>query len=486
MWHTLRRPHRLGDRRAVREHEITTPDPKALDHPGNHWQIPPAKTAGCTRESLKWREVEPTGVDGWSQGSTIMHQAVEVRWPKQACKPVQHLFCSTNGYEPIMHQDHILRLRLPYHRMIMPRSTHRHAANLLELDFLELAPGFHTPVPIIDIHTHLSGTEAVRCYRDIAAAYGITLTYSMTPFPQVEAVREVMGNRVQFIAIPDYENPDRRHAHGPGFLDRIRAFHQMGARIVKFWAAPRGRDFGEEAGDASLDTPARRRAMDLAAELDMVFMVHVADPDTWFNTKYSDAQKYGTKLEQYEPLEQLLATYQRPWIAAHMGGWPEDLDFLDALLERHPNLHLDTSATKWMVRELSKHPRERLVAFFQRWQGRILFGSDIVTREEHMTPGEETADGPTPQATSPEEARDLYASRYWALRTMFETSYDGPSPIADPDLMMTEPSKYGPLDSPKLRGKALPADLLQSVYHDAAMDLLATFNDPAAAEDARA
>jgi hypothetical protein len=221
-----------------------------------------------------------------------------------------------------------------------------------------------------------------------------------------------------------------------------------------------------------LDSPARRKAMDLAAELGMVFMTHVADPDTWFQSRYADATRYGTKEDQYEPLERLLDIYTQPWITAHMGGWPEDLDFLDGLLDRHDNLYLDSSATKWMVRELSRHNPDRLCQFLTRWKGRVLFGSDIVTNESHLSPPEATSDGITPQATSPEEARDLYASRYWALRTLFESKYDGPSPIADPDLALVDPEHHGPLDSPNLQGKALPADVLEWLYHDAAAALL--------------
>ncbi|HRI41291.1 MAG TPA: hypothetical protein PLW54_06390, partial [Bacteroidia bacterium] len=81
-------------------------------------------------------------------------------------------------------------------------------------------------------------------------------------------------------------------------------------------------------------------------------MVHIADPDTWFATRYSDARRYGTKREQYQGLERMLDRFTNPWIAAHMGGWPEDLGFLDGMLARHPNLHIDTSATKWVVRAL--------------------------------------------------------------------------------------------------------------------------------------
>ena len=163
-----------------------------------------------------------------------------------------------------------------------------------------------------------------------------------------------------------------------------------------------------------------------------------------------------------------------PWLAAHMGGWPEDLEFLTGLLDRHPNLHLDTSATKWMVRELSRHSRDELITFLRRFSGRILFGSDIVTADEHLA-AEDTATGAVSEqyrkASSVQEAYDLYASRYWALRTLWETEYDGESPIADPDLHMVDPAAHTPMDAPPLRGHALPLDLLRDLYHDAAATL---------------
>jgi hypothetical protein len=70
-------------------------------------------------------------------------------------------------------------------------------------------------------------------------------------------------------------------------------------------------------------------------------------------------------------------------------------------------------------------------------------------------------------ASSPEEAFDLYASRYWALRTMFETGYLGESNIADPDLAMVDPARHDAMSAPTLRGLALPAPALRTLYHDA-------------------
>lgn len=370
---------------------------------------------------------------------------------------------SAGGYDPAMSgtTDQKQRRRTP--------------ANRFRLDYRAEAERLGAPpAPITDAHTHINGVRASRIYLDAARRYGVERVYSMTRLADVAPVREALGERVRFIAVPNFMDMQGGRAFREGFLEDIRSFHALGSRIVKFWAAPRGRDIGREVGEPdlmSLDNPWRVRCMELAAELGMMFMAHIADPDTWFATKYADASRYGTKRSQYEPFERALERFRTPWIAAHMGGWPEDLEFLDDLLSRHDHLHLDASATKWMVRELSKHPREAFIAFLRRWKGRILFGSDIVTTDQHLS-DDASPRGMGHLASTGEEAFDLYASRYWALRTFWETGYDGESNIADPDLQMVNPEGYDEMSAPRLVGKAVPEDLLRSVYHDAAANLL--------------
>ncbi len=240
----------------------------------------------------------------------------------------------------------------------------------------------------------------------------------------------------------------------------------------KLWASPRLRDLipqlGSQAFGATdlgeIDSTWRIRACEVGQSLGMMFMVHVADPDTWFSTRYTNAGKYGTKRQQYEGLERMLDRFPGPWIAAHMGGWPEDLVFLDGMLTRHPNLHLDTSATKWVVRALGSHPARTTHDFFVRWRGRLLFGSDIVVQEDHLRPQKQGVSPMSDLADSPEAAFDLYASRYWVLRTMLETELEMDSPIADPDLMMVDPAHFNAMSAPRLRSINLHADLLRELY----------------------
>ncbi len=353
-------------------------------------------------------------------------------------------------------------------------TTGPRAANRLGLDYRAEAARLGTPVrPIIDGHLHVNGHEAAKICREVMDLYGIDRLYSQTQLADAEGVREVLGDRVSFIAIPEYMAEDRRHAMTEGFLENLEIWHRdFGARCVKFWQAPRLIDLAQDAGmtrdELAINSEWRVRVAERATELGMMLMAHIADPDTWFQTSYKDAARYGTKLEQYDAFEEMMDRFPVLWLGAHLGGWPEDLDFLTGLLERHDNLVLDTSATKWMVRELSKHPRAELVEFLMRFKGRILFGSDIVTHDQHLSPTPEgKARFGADLASSPEEAFELYASRYWALRTMWETDYDGESNIADPDLMKVEPGKHDELSAPRLVGRKLPAGLLKSLYGDA-------------------
>ncbi|MFG0328295.1 MAG: hypothetical protein ACF8PN_00195 [Phycisphaerales bacterium] len=354
------------------------------------------------------------------------------------------------------------------------------SANRLNLDFRAEASRLGPPpAPITDVHTHINGAQASRLYREVCELYGVERIYSMTRFDDLPIVQEAFGDRMRFIAVPNYQSSDLRTAFTTEWHKLIERFAERGVRICKFWAAPRSRDYAAQVGEDvfSFEGKWRQKAMRIAHECGMMFMTHIADPDTWFATKYKDASKYGTKLDQYTPLERLLDQYgDIPWIAAHMGGYPENLDFLDGLLERHDNLHLDTSATKWMVRELSKHPSERLNSFLERWRGRILFGSDIVTTDEHFK-SKESERGMGHLAASREQAFELYASRYWSLRTMWETSFDGESPIVDPDLHMVDPDRYDESSAPPLRGKAIAPDSLRSLYHDAATNLLDSWHE---------
>lgn len=304
--------------------------------------------------------------------------------------------------------------------------------------------------PIIDIHAHVTMTRpdeaadgvssAAEMMLATAAEFGIGRTYSMCPPQDVAPLRERLGPTIAFNGMIS-KQPDEPAAAAYRTLDR---FLRVGIEIVKLWAAPRGRDRG-----LLLDTPWRIEAIRRARAAGIrVVMVHVADPDAWWTHTYQDVAKFGTKADQYPPLRKMIERFpDLTWIGAHMGGDPEHPDHLERLLDEFPQLHFDTSATKWQVREVSRH-RDALRALVCRHPDRFLFGSDLVTGHAH--------------------AREHYVSRYWCQRTLWESAWTGPSPIHDPDFVPGE----GEESRPTLRGLDLPSDVLEKVYSGNARRIL--------------
>ena len=335
----------------------------------------------------------------------------------------------------------------------MPRTVNTKPltdANRLGLDYQAEAKVLPYCGPIYDVHSHIQSVESAHTMLEVMDAYGIDKIWTMSNLEILPELRDVMGDRVEFIAIPNFSRKDEEDTFTDDWHKRIELFAEQGTKICKFWAAPRGLDFDPS---FAIDHPLRRISMDIARDCGMMFMTHVGDPDTWFQTHYKDSSKYGTKKSNRLALERMLDEYgDVTWIAAHMAAHPEHLDTLQEILDRHSNLYLDSSATKWMIRELSKHDRKTMLDFYRNNCDRILFGSDIVANSDNIS-------------------FELYASRYWALRTLYETDYKGASPIVDPDLELLNP-EGGDKQTANLQCASFPQELLECLYFKANNDLL--------------
>ncbi|HLW58500.1 MAG TPA: amidohydrolase family protein [bacterium] len=297
------------------------------------------------------------------------------------------------------------------------------------------AKGFASPPPrkirgpIVDVHTHTTEPATNHELIEAARLYGITTLVAIAPLDVGRAIQNRYPKEIVLAVRPILNEPNGQIA----LLDRaVETVHQaraLGAPLIKFWFAPRIRD----RLDFLLDSPRLDPVFRAIDEEGLGVLVHVSDPDRWFKHKY-DPAKYGTKADQYPMLETRLRQFPRiPFLAAHMGGDPEHLDHLADLLTRYPNLYLDTSATKWIVRELGRQ-REAARTFFHRWADRICFGTDQVVLKES---------DPT-----------RYLVRYWVHQMFWETDLQCPSPIPDPD-------SDGP---PSLRGLDLPEGVLGEIY----------------------
>ncbi len=314
--------------------------------------------------------------------------------------------------------------------------------------------------PIIDLHAHVmvtrpgdpvsgpplgegpgASTDQAEVMLRIGQEFGVTQTVTMCLPDDIPSLREKFNGRLAFngsiLKKKLIDSDDTAYA----LLDR---FLELGVKLLKFWSAPRGVERG-----LTVDAPWRIECAKRARAAGIrTIMVHVADPDAWFRTVYTDSAKYGTKPDQYVRLERMLQMFpDMTWIGAHMGGDPEHPDHLEEIFEKYPHYHIDTSATKWQVREVSPR-RDAIRALVCRYPERVFFGTDLVTR--HGLPAEH------------------YVSRYWCQRTLWESTWEGRSPIADPDYAAESKEATTPL----LRGVGLPPEVLEKVYYGNAAKLL--------------
>jgi hypothetical protein len=314
-------------------------------------------------------------------------------------------------------------------------------------DFNRIGLDYRKPMPrpkvdglVIDFHCHLFASRHAKVWWEAAAHYGIDCFVTMTPLEEAMGLQRDWPGRFHFITIPRWQEPNI-----DDWLRRLEMFYNMGSRIIKFHMAPGTMKMT----GWRLDSAPIRRVINEAVARDMILMTHVGDPDLWYNGKYAaDPAAYGNREDHYKMWEDVMGSViERPWLGAHLGGNPENLERLQDLLDRFPNLYLDNSATRWMVREVSAR-RDEARDFVIRNQDRLVFGSDQVSGDDR--------------------GFDFLASRFWCHRKLWETAYVGPTPIRDADL----PEDKQPL----LQGLALPDAVLQKLYHSNGIKLLARVN----------
>jgi predicted TIM-barrel fold metal-dependent hydrolase len=138
-----------------------------------------------------------------------------------------------------------------------------------------------------------------------------------------------------------------------------------------------------------IDDPRLDPIWEECGRLGIPVAIHIADPEAFFHPIDGNNERYEELVEhpdwsfygpQFPSLEELIAARDRmiakhpktSFVVLHVGNWPENLDNIEALLRRFPNVQIEFGARQ---AELGRQPR-RTYKLFLDFQDRVMFGTD--------------------------------------------------------------------------------------------------------------
>lgn len=243
----------------------------------------------------------------------------------------------------------------------------------------------------------------------------------------------------------------------PGYdaasIREINRDFERGAVAVKIW-----KNLGKEVKDAQgnyilPDNPVFEPIYRDIVAHNKTLIAHLADPDEMWempNPKGPDYPNYLKNPNWYmfnKPGAPSKATILRArdhimqqnpdlrFVGAHLGSMESNFQELGGHFNRYPNFAVDLAdRVPYFVRQ----PREKMIAFIERYQDRLIYGTDNQFPEF------------PPKVKAQDSALD------WEGRYAFDWRY-----FATDDVLEFE--------GHKVRGLALPAPVLRKLYHDNAV-----------------
>lgn len=236
---------------------------------------------------------------------------------------------------------------------------------------------------------------------------------------------------------------------GSEMVDLLRDSVSRGARGLKLL-----KDFGLGVRDKNgkllaIDDSRLDPVWEECGKLGIPVFIHTGDPEAFFRPIDASNERYEELIEHpdwsfhgrdYPSLQALLEARNRvfgrhphtAFVSLHM-GWPENLDWVQSMLEQFPNVMVEFGARE---AELGRQPR-RTSEFFLKYQDRVMFGTDN------------------------EVAEDMYRNYFRWLET------------ADEYFDYRDAPGQGRF---KISGLALPDDVLEKIYHRNAEWLFSQFH----------
>jgi predicted TIM-barrel fold metal-dependent hydrolase len=325
-------------------------------------------------------------------------------------------------------------------------------------------PSGDLAVEKIDVHTHLS-PGSYSWALPLLQLYGIKTAVNLSGGREGQgleaqlAAASQQSGRVVVFCTPDLLSPA-----APQELERL---HALGCRGVKIFKSLGLQMTWPDGALVSVDDSALDPLFEKAGALGMPVAIHTGDPRAFWqpvspaNERYDELKVHPSWALAGRPVpswDQLLEQFERrvarhkgtTFIGLHFGNAAEEPERVDAMLERNPNLMVETGAR---IPELGRSDPAKLRAIFLRRQDRIMFGTDLAAGDRR---GELVLGSPSGQLPTPADVT-LFFGASWRFFETNDRGFPHPTPIQ---------GRW------TIDGIGLPKETLQKIYRDNAVRVL--------------
>jgi predicted TIM-barrel fold metal-dependent hydrolase len=339
----------------------------------------------------------------------------------------------------------------------------------------------HARYPVIDVHTHLSfsvknvnGVDlapertfpapasellAVMERRNILAMVNLTGGFGTGLTDAISRYDRAFPGRFYTLTEPCYNR-----FLEPGYptlqaqaIEQARSEGARGLKILKTLGLYL-RESITSGKLVKIDDPRFDPMWDACGQLGMPVAIHVSDPIAFFtptdkyNERYEELNNhpdwsfYGgdfpSNADLLEARNHVMARHSKTqFLVLHVGNFAENLENVSHDLDRFPNMTVELGAR---IGELGRQPRTAR-RFFERYQDRILFGTDAVPHGDEF-----------PQQVFGDKLYQIY---YRFLET-------------DDEYFDYAPARVPPQGRWRIYGLELPDQILRKVYQQNAARLL--------------
>ena len=251
-------------------------------------------------------------------------------------------------------------------------------------------------------------------------------------------------------------------------IKQVEEGHRLGAAGLKQSKALGLYLYDKDRQLIKIDDPKLDPVWKRCGELKMPISIHVADPrafwlpydqtnERWKELKdhrdwwFGDSAKYPKREELLEALNRVIERHPKTtFVCVHFANNSEELDWVDRMLEKFPNMHADLAAR---VPEIGRQDPDKVRKLFTKHADRIFFATDFQVFNKRMILGS-SGSGPVP---TEDDAKEFFA-KHWRWLETTDKNFEHMTPIQG-DWTISAIN--------------LPDDVLRKIYFDNARKLLA-------------